>query len=160
MGSVHDREFCDILHSMYTDSPLLQEAEERQYKMMDCNYSRVDIDAMVAHLDIDDSNKEQLKKTLRKFENGLFSGGLGKLKNYKPTHIKFKPVASPYKGRYYNLPKAYEYTCKKKIQCMVDIGVLKKLPWYDDSPWVSPTFGIPKKTGDIRIITDLRELNK
>ena len=43
---------------------------------------------------------------------------------------------------------------------MVDIGVLKELPWHDDSPWASPSFGIPKKTGDIRIITDFRELNK
>ena len=62
-----------MLHSMYTDSPLLQEAEERQDRMMDWNYSKVDIDALVVDLDIDDSNKEQLKKTLRKFENSLFS---------------------------------------------------------------------------------------
>ena len=56
MDSVHNRNFCEMLHSMYTDSPLLQEAEERQDKLMDCNYSRVDIDAMVADLDNDDSN--------------------------------------------------------------------------------------------------------
>ena len=80
MGSVHDREFCDMLHSMYTDNPLLQEAEEQQDRMMDCNYSKVDIDAMVADLVINDSNKEQLRKTLQKFENGLFGGGLGELK--------------------------------------------------------------------------------
>ena len=43
---------------------------------------------------------------------------------------------------------------------MVDIGVLKELPWYDDSPWASPTFRIPKKTGDISSITDFRKLNK
>ena len=43
---------------------------------------------------------------------------------------------------------------------MVDIGVLKKLPWYDDSPWASLTFGIPKKTGEMRIITDFRKMNK
>ena len=86
----------------------------------------------------------------------FFGGGLGKLKNYKHTHIKLKSNATLYKGRYYNLPKAYEYTCKKKIQRMVDIGVLNELSWYDDSPWASPTFGIPKKTGDIRIITDFR----
>ena len=130
---------------MYTEGPLLQEAEEQQDKMMDCNYSKVNIDAMVTDLDIDDSNKEQLKKTLRKFENGLFGWGLGKLKNCKTAHIKLKPGASPYKGRYNNLPKAYEYTCKKEIQRMVDIGVLKELPWYDDSLWASPTFGIPKE---------------
>ena len=64
MGSVNDRNFCEMLHSMYTDSPLLQEAEERQDKMMDCNYSKVGIDAMVVDLDIDDSNKQQPKKTL------------------------------------------------------------------------------------------------
>ena len=115
MGSVHDREFCDMLHIMYTDSPLLQEVEERQDKMMDCNYSKVDNDAMVADLDINNSNKQQLKKTLRKFEGGLFGRGLGTLKNCKPAHIKLKPGASPYKERYYNLSKAYEYTCKKEI---------------------------------------------
>ena len=37
---------------------------------------------------------------------------------------------------------------------------MKELSWYDNSPWASPTFGIPKKTGDIRVITDFRELNK
>ena len=36
---------------------------------MDCIYSKFDIDAMIADLDTDDSNKEQLKKTLRKFES-------------------------------------------------------------------------------------------
>ena len=115
-----------MLHSMYADSPLSQEAEERQDKTMDYNYSKVDIDAMVADLDITDSNTQQLKKIPRKFEDGLFEGELGTLKNYKPAHIKLKPGASPYKGGYYNLPKAYEYTCKKKIQRMIDIGVLRE----------------------------------
>ena len=81
--------------------------------MMDCNYSKVDIDSMVADLEINDSNKEQLKKTLRKFENGLFGGGLGKLKNCKPVHIKLKPGATPYKGRYYNLPKVMNTHVRK-----------------------------------------------
>ena len=36
--------------------------------MMDCNYSKVEIDAMVADLDINDSNQEQLRKKLWKFE--------------------------------------------------------------------------------------------
>ena len=43
---------------------------------------------------------------------------------------------------------------------MVDIEVLKVLSCYDNSPWGSLSFVIPKKTGDIRIITDFRELNK
>ena len=107
-----------MLHSMYTNNPLPQEAEERQDRMMDWNCSNVDIDVMVADLEIGNSNKEQLKKTLQKFKNGLFGGGLGELENCKPAHIKLKPYATPYKGRYYSysLPKAYEYICKKEIQ--------------------------------------------
>ena len=88
MASVHNSNFCDMPHSMYTDSALLQEAEERQDRMMDCNCSKVDIDVLVVDLDINDSNKEQLRKTLRKFEDGLFGGGLGELKNCKPACIK------------------------------------------------------------------------
>ena len=160
MGSVNNREFYEMLHSMYTDSPLLQEVEEQQDRMIDCNYLKVDIDAMVADLDINDSNRIQLIKTLKKFEKGLFGGGLGKLKNCKPAHIKLKPSAIPYKGRLYNLPQAYTYICKKDIQCMVGIRVLKKLPWHDNIPWASLAFEMPKKKGNIQIITDFRELNK
>ena len=67
-----------MLYSIYTDSTLLQEAEEWQDKMMDCNYSKVNFDALVVELDIDDSNLEQLRTTLRKFEKGLFGRGLGR----------------------------------------------------------------------------------
>ena len=100
---------------MYKNSLLLQEAQEQQARMVDYNYSKVGIDVMVAYLETDNSNKKQLRKTLRKFENGLFGGGKGELKNCKPAHIKVKHGVKAFKGRYYNLPKAYEYTCKKEI---------------------------------------------
>jgi glutamate synthase domain-containing protein 2 len=66
---------------------------------------------------------------LRRFENGLFGGGLGKLTNVKPARIKLKPGAKPFEGRYYNLPKAYEAVAKREIERLVSIGVLKRLPW-------------------------------
>ena len=128
IGAVHNRDMCSMLYSIHTNSSLLQEAEERQNKMLDCNYSKVDVDAMVSSIDIDDNNKQKLQKTLSKFDKGLFGGGLDELKHCKPAHIKLKPGVVPYKDRYYNLPKAYEYTAKKEIQRMVDIGVLKELP--------------------------------
>ena len=58
--------------------------------MLDCNYSKVDVDAIVAELNIDNSSKNQLRSTLRKFEKGLLGGGLGKLKHCKLVHIKLK----------------------------------------------------------------------
>ena len=105
-----------MIYSIQTDSLLLQEVEVRQNKILDCNYSKVDVDAMVSSLDIDNDYKQRLQKTLGKFEKGLFGGGLGKLKHCKPAHIKLKPGVVLYKGRYYNLPKAYKYTAKKEIQ--------------------------------------------
>ena len=98
IGAVHDRDMCNMLYSMHTDSLLLREAEERQNLMLDCNYSKVDVDAMVTELNIDNSSKDQLRSTLRKFEKGLFGGGLGKLKHCKPAHIKLKEGFIPYKG--------------------------------------------------------------
>ena len=159
-GMLQSKDLCSMLYSMHTDSPLIKEAEERQNKMLDANYSKVDINKMVNNLEITNVSKSKLLRVLRRFENGLFGGGLGKLTNVKPARIKLKPGAEPFKGRYYNLPKAYEAVAKREIERLVSIGVLKRLPWNDDSPWASPSFGVPKKTGDIRIVTDFRQLNK
>ena len=74
MGFVHDKEFClrCFIACIQTVLFSMMQIEERQDKMMNCIYSKVDIDAMVADLDINNSNKQHLRKTLRKFENGLF----------------------------------------------------------------------------------------
>ena len=39
---------------------------------------------------------------------------------------------------------------------LTQIGVFEKNP---DSEWAAPTFIQPKKTGDVRILTDFRKLN-
>ncbi|OEU07148.1 hypothetical protein FRACYDRAFT_251631 [Fragilariopsis cylindrus CCMP1102] len=70
IGQLHSRATCNMLYSMHTDSPLLQDAEERQNKMLECNYSKVNIDAMVNDLDIDATNKEKLKKDPPKVRKG------------------------------------------------------------------------------------------
>jgi hypothetical protein len=118
-GMLQSKELCSMLYSMHTDSPLLKEAEERQNKMLDANYSKVDIQKMVTDLDITDVSKSKLLRMLRRFENGLFGGGLGKLTNVKPARIKLKPGSEPFKGRYYNLPKAYEAVAKREIERLV-----------------------------------------
>ena len=92
IGMLRSKDVCSMLYSMHTDSPLLKEAEERQNKMLDADYSKVDINKMVDNLEITDTSKSKLLRTLRRFENGLFGGGLGKLTNVKPARIKLKPV--------------------------------------------------------------------
>ena len=148
-----------MLYLIHTDSPIIKEMEEQSDRILDADYSKVDIPAMVADLDITEASKRKLQTTLEKFPV-LFGGGLGCLTKQAPATIKLKPGSKPYAGRYFNLPKAYEEAAKKEIARMVEIGVLKKLPWDDDSPWKCPTFGVPKKTGDIRIVTDFRKMNE
>lgn len=58
-----------------------------------------------------------------------------------------------------NLPKAYHAPAKKEVERMVKIGVLKELPWNDNSPWKAPSFAVPKKTRDVRIVTDFWKIN-
>ena len=46
---------------------------------------------------------------------------------------------------------------QKEIQRLCDIGILAKC---NDSEWAAPTFIQPKKTGNDRVLTDFRILNK
>jgi len=142
-----------MLYAIHTDSPLIKDMEERQNRVLDADYSAVDIPAMVNELDISSDSKIKLRRTLEKFPE-LFGGGLGRLKGVEPAKIVLKKDATPFKGSYYNFPKAYQEPAKREVQRMVDIDVLEKLPFHNDSAWALPTFGVPKKTGDIRIVTD------
>ena len=116
-----------MLYSIHTDSPLIKEMEERADRILDADYSKVDIPAMVNELDITEASKRKLITTLQKFPT-LFGGGLGKLTNMKPATIKLKKGSKPHAGRYYNLPKAYYAPTKKEVERMVEIGILRELP--------------------------------
>ena len=153
-----DYEYCKMLYAMHTNLPLLNEMEERQARILDADYSKVDIAKMVSDLDILTASKKRLRRTWEQFPK-LFGGGLGKLKGVKPAHITLNPNAKPYASLYYNILKSMEQTAKTEVNQMCEIDVLEKLHWYDDSPWAATTFGVPKKTGDIRIVTDFRKMN-
>ena len=71
--------------------------------------------------------------------------------------VQLKEGATPYHGRAYQVPKAYEQALRKEIERLVELNVLKKV---NHSEWGAPCFPIPKKDGTIRFITDFREPNK
>ena len=102
---------------------------------------------MVEELDTAVETKAKLKETLKKFPV-LFGGGLGLL-DIKPVTMELQQSAKPYKGRYFSIPKAFEAPMRTEIDQLCSIDVLERLSHDDDSPWASPTFAQPKKTGDI-----------
>ena len=158
LGELSDPEACNLIYEMHIQHPILQQEEQRQAKILDANYSKVDIDKMVSKLDVPRDTKRKLAKSLKKF-NTLFGGGLGKL-DMEPIDIELKEGTKPYAGRYYNVPKAYDQPLRTEVDQMCQDDILKKLDYNSDSPWAAPSFCQPKKTGDIRFLTDLREINK
>ena len=155
-GLVSDRQSAEILYQTAVQSPILQQAESRHKKILDADYSKVDIVDYVNKIDhLKDDIKQKLIEVLQS-KNKIFEGGLGTL-DIKPIHIELKKDATPYHAKPFPVPKAYEATTKKESDRFAKIGV-----WYHNphSRWAAPTFIIPKKTGDVRMITDLRELNK
>eukprot|EP00957_Ditylum_brightwellii_P057746 4378134-Ditylum_brightwellii.AAC.1 len=46
---------------------------------------------------------------------------------------------------------------RTEIERLVELGVLKP---NTTSEWAAPTFGIPKKKGEIQIVTNFRKINK
>ena len=154
-----DSDMCEAIYFAHTNAALLQDIEARHNKILDPDYSKVNIDAMVDDMaDLSEFHKEQLKVTLKKFPV-LFGGGLGLL-DIKPVTIELQANAKPFKGRYYSVPKAFESPLKTAVQEFCNTGVLRKLSHSDDSPWASPSFGQPKKIGDIRLLTDFRKMNQ
>jgi hypothetical protein len=86
------------------DSPIIQKAEARQMKILDADYSAVDLADHcngLEHLDLE--AKRILFNSLSKYPE-LFSGGLGKATGIKPIHLELQSDATPYQnhtGIYY-----------------------------------------------------------
>jgi len=154
-GVLQDSKVVQAVYNIIQAPPLLKEAERRQTKILDADYSKVDIDEHVHQLDyLSTEEQKQLAETL-KCHHDLFSGGLGTLK-IKPVSIDLKPDAKPHHAKAFQIPQSLEATTKKEIARLQQIGVLRTNP---HAKWAAPTFVVPKKTGDVRIVTDFRILN-
>ena len=155
-GVLQSREATEDLYYQAIAPPVITEAEERQVRILDADYSAVDIDAHVETLKhLDEGQRAKLKELLHENQT-LFQGGLGTLK-IKPVRLELKPGAQPYHARAYPVPKAHEEVTKREIDRLTKIGVLEP---NSNSEWAAPTFIIPKKTGDVRVVTDFRKLNE
>ena len=65
--------------------------------------------------------------------------------------------AKPYHRKVFPIPHAQKAVFKREVERLVELGVLKPQP---HSEWGSPAFIIEKKSGQVRFLTDFREINK
>jgi hypothetical protein len=75
----------------------------------------------------------------------LFKGTLGLLPT-KPVHVEIKSNAKPFHGRTFSVPKAYESMIRNEVECLCRLNVLRRC---NESEWAAPSFGTPKKNGQI-----------
>ena len=94
LGTLSDKITYTMIYDQHTISPILQQEEDGQRRILDADYSKVDIDQMVNGLDIAKVTKAKLKQTLNKFPT-LFGVGLGLL-DIKPVDIELKPGSKPH----------------------------------------------------------------
>ena len=99
------------------------------------------------------SNK---KLQLTSWKRILYEGAIGAL-NIEPVHFELKPNAMPFHAKPFPIPKAYEHLTKEECKRFE-----KDTIWHHslNSVWAAPSFIVPKKTGNIHVVTDFRELNK
>ena len=108
---VTDRHHSDSLYQLSQESSILKKAEERQARILDADYSKVEMKSYIDSLDHLDSNeKMELLNNLNQFPT-LFGGGLGKLL-IEPIRLELKPDAKPYHAQPFAVPKAYLETTK------------------------------------------------
>ena len=94
-------------------------------------------------------------KCLQKYPQA-FKGGLRTLK-IKTVRLEIEPDTEPYHARPFQVSHSLEGTTRWEVNRLESIGVLEK---NHDSEWAAPTFVVPKKTGNVHIVTNFRQLNK
>jgi hypothetical protein len=106
-------------------SPVLLEAEERQSRILDANYDKIDPDIYVQGLThLSPSEQEQLSMTLKKYPI-LFGGGLGLLK-IEPVHLTLREDAKPVHARAFPIPQSLLKTTKMEGKQLTNIDVFEK----------------------------------
>jgi hypothetical protein len=114
---ISDLQNATAIYYQSIEPMVLKEAEARQKRILDADYSALDLDDY-AHLEthLSKEQQDQLICSLRKYPT-LFRGGLGVLK-VPPVHFELRPLnedEKPYHARPFPIPKCYEDTTKKEI---------------------------------------------
>jgi len=154
-GDLCEPQYLELLYEMSTVPDILFDAEERQSRILDANYEKVDVDDFVSKLNhLNSDEKRQLRHVLSSHPT-LFGGGLGTL-NVKPVHLELKEGATPYHARPFPVPQSLRHATKTEMDRLTKAEVFER---NHDSEWAAPTFVHRKKDGGPRILADFRCLN-
>jgi len=135
------------------DSDPVEDAVHRVKRILDAKHDKSDIEKICEEqAELDKQQREQLAVLLCKCEV-LFDGQLGRWHGQE-VKLELQEGAKPYHAHAYDIPRCHIQTLKAKVECLIKIGVLKKVNRSE------PAFIIPKKDGSVRFISGFRELNK
>ncbi|KMQ91056.1 krab-a domain-containing protein, partial [Lasius niger] len=98
-------------------------------------------------------DREKLEKVLDKYEK-VFEDGIGRVKHYK--HRIEMIDEKGFKRKTYPVPEVYKERVKNHIADWEKQGIVEKAP----TQYISPLVTVVKKSGDLRVCLDARELNK
>ena len=137
-----------------------KEETERTTRILDAKYEPADLPKIVEdncpHLT--SSEKEKLLQLLLRHES-MFQGKLGHWVG-EEVHFDLKEGTTPWQGRPYPVPRIHKETLRREVERLVEIGVLEEISGEECRGWGSPSFIIAKPNGQVRFLTDFREVNK
>jgi hypothetical protein len=113
-GAVQSHCIRHHTYALSVAAPVLQEAEERQSRILDADYSKVNIKQYISELThLKTEEKKALTEIVRQFPV-LFGGRLGTVK-VCPIHLELRDNARPYHSRPFPVPQSLYSTTKKEI---------------------------------------------
>ena len=137
-----------------------KEETERVTKILDAKYEKADLPKIVeencSHL-TDDQQRDLL--ALLEKHTPMFAGKLGQWKG-EEVHFELEEGQTPWQGRPYPVPRVHEQTLRNEVQRLVDIDVIEPITGEQSGGWGAPSFIIAKPNGQVRFLTDFRQVNK
>ena len=101
---------------------------------------------------------EHLKAKLLQYKETVFSGKIGKLKDYQ-VKLKINENIQPIAQRERRLPFAIREQVSEELVKLDDEGIIETVT-NEATPWISPMVIVPKTNGKIRLCIDMRGPNQ
>jgi hypothetical protein len=122
-GVIQNQYLRHHTYALSVAAPIIQVAKERQSRILDADYSKVDIAQHLSEVEhLNSEEKHALTEMLSQFPV-LFGGGFGTL-SVRPVHLELREDARPYHSQPFPVPQSLYSTTKNEIDRLIKIGVI------------------------------------